>query len=128
MLHFQKIYNDIVIKKTGNVKVGDVIATIGRTGSVTADHVHIQLKKNGKIVNPNSYMDTLATRIEATPLAGSIIRQKPTVASNRIGKLNWKQNTIGVRAVKGGSVNGNPWWYETSTGGYISATVVKEII
>jgi murein DD-endopeptidase MepM/ murein hydrolase activator NlpD len=38
------------------VKQGDIVAFVGNTGRTTTHHVHFEIKKNGKAVNPLSYL------------------------------------------------------------------------
>lgn len=40
-----------------NVKKGDVIATVGSTGSSTGSHLHMEFEKNGKLLNPFFYIE-----------------------------------------------------------------------
>jgi len=43
-----------IIKKSGHVRAGDIIATFGSTGNSSGMHTHMQVKKNGRIVDPYS--------------------------------------------------------------------------
>lgn len=43
---------DVRVKKGDEVKRGQVIATVGNTGKSTAPHLHYEVKKNGRNVNP----------------------------------------------------------------------------
>jgi murein DD-endopeptidase MepM/ murein hydrolase activator NlpD len=47
--------NDFKVKKGQKIKRGDQIGTVGNTGSSTAPHVHYEVMKEGKYVNPVHY-------------------------------------------------------------------------
>lgn len=47
--------NDFNVKKGQKVKRGDKIGTVGNTGSSTAPHVHYEVLKDGKYINPVNY-------------------------------------------------------------------------
>src|SRR5690554_262996 len=47
--------NDFNVKKGQKVKRGDQIGTVGSTGSSTAPHVHYEVMKDGKFLNPINY-------------------------------------------------------------------------
>jgi murein DD-endopeptidase MepM/ murein hydrolase activator NlpD len=47
--------NDFKVKKGQKVKRGDHIGSVGNTGSSTAPHIHYEVLKDGKQVNPVNY-------------------------------------------------------------------------
>jgi murein DD-endopeptidase MepM/ murein hydrolase activator NlpD len=47
--------NDFNVRKGQKVKRGDMIGTVGNTGSSTAPHVHYEILKDGKYINPVNY-------------------------------------------------------------------------
>ena len=52
-------HNKSVLVKVGDIiKQGQIIATMGSTGRSTGPHVHYEVLKNGKHVNPGKYITT----------------------------------------------------------------------
>jgi murein DD-endopeptidase MepM/ murein hydrolase activator NlpD len=48
--------NKLVVKKGQQIRRGDVIGEIGNTGRSTGDHLHYEIRQNGKAVNPHRYL------------------------------------------------------------------------
>ncbi len=48
--------NSLGVKKGDKVVAGQQIATVGRTGNATGNHLHFEVIKNGTRVNPASYL------------------------------------------------------------------------
>ena len=48
--------NSIVVKYGQTVRQGQLIAYSGASGGVTGAHLHFELWKNGKVVNPMQYI------------------------------------------------------------------------
>lgn len=48
--------NKILVKKGQKISQGQVIAESGMTGRVTGPHLHFEVRKNGKPVNPMNYL------------------------------------------------------------------------
>ena len=47
---------EIVAKEGGQVKRGDRIATVGKTGQATGSHLHFALSRDGEFINPQEHM------------------------------------------------------------------------
>ena len=46
----------INVKKGQEVEAGDVIAAVGSTGFSTGNHLHFEIRKDGKQINPEKYL------------------------------------------------------------------------
>jgi murein DD-endopeptidase MepM/ murein hydrolase activator NlpD len=59
-------HNEEILVEVGDrIKQGQVIATMGSSGRSTGPHVHFELLKNGRAVNPTKYMHSKRTRAKA---------------------------------------------------------------
>lgn len=56
--------NKFKVKKGQRVTKGEVIALSGRTGNATCPHVHYEVRKNSKAINPVAYLPMDGVRIE----------------------------------------------------------------
>ena len=50
--HCSKLYVNAGVR----VSAGDKIAAVGSTGNSTGSHLHFEIRKNGKALNPQKYM------------------------------------------------------------------------
>lgn len=49
--------SSILVKKGQQVKTGQLVARVGATGVATGNHLHFEVRKNGKTVNPLTYLN-----------------------------------------------------------------------
>jgi len=50
--------SELLVKPGQKVKAGDTVAKVGETGNVTGAHLHLEIKKDGKRVDPALYVKT----------------------------------------------------------------------
>ncbi len=48
--------SSILVKKGQNIKAGQVVARVGATGVATGNHLHFEVRKNGKPQNPLTFL------------------------------------------------------------------------
>lgn len=81
----------IEVRAGQKVKRGQIIGEVGNTGISTGPHVHYEIHKNGKIVNPINYFHG-----DLTPEEYSILLERSELKINPWIKciLNFRKNCI----------------------------------
>lgn len=51
--------SELLARKGESVELGQTIAAVGNTGNVTGSHLHLELKRDGVLLNPAYYIETL---------------------------------------------------------------------
>jgi len=46
----------LIVKSGMNVEKGDIIGFVGSTGKSTGSHIHFEVRKHGKAVNPEYFL------------------------------------------------------------------------
>ena len=49
--------SSILVKKGQNIRAGQLVAKVGATGVATGNHLHFEVRKNGKTQNPLTYLN-----------------------------------------------------------------------
>ncbi|MDR1514793.1 MAG: M23 family metallopeptidase [Synergistaceae bacterium] len=62
--------DSILVKMGQRVKRGEFIATVGRTGRATTDHVHFEVRVAGKKLDPLKYLPSRPELVKAKSLKG----------------------------------------------------------
>ena len=54
--------NELLVKPGQKVQTGDTIALVGATGNVTGAHLHLELRKDGELIDPSPYIEYQQTQ------------------------------------------------------------------
>ena len=86
--------NDLLVKKGQRVKKGDVLGLVGKTGLVTGPHLHFEIIKSGRAIDPEQYI--LARRdmtveqyiASTTPVNPPQIKNTPTIYEVKLDRYD----------------------------------------
>ncbi len=51
--------SELLVKKGQQIALGETVALVGSTGDVTGAHLHLEMKKDGKRIDPLPYVETI---------------------------------------------------------------------
>ena len=66
----------ILVKMGQQVKAGDFVGTVGRTGRATTDHCHFEVRVAGKKVDPLKYLPNRPEMVKANNWKSSSVKKK----------------------------------------------------
>ncbi len=110
----------LLVKESDNVKAGDVIALVGRTGNATGEHLHFEIRANGTQIDPLAFEGlSLPAGVARTKASDYVVTPDVVFPSNS-GAWELSYVTEGSRIVLRG-VNGSIWYY----GNYVSTPALR---
>ena len=49
--------SELLVQKGEHVKMGEVVARVGSSGNTTGPHLHMEMKKEGRFIDPLPYIE-----------------------------------------------------------------------
>lgn len=63
---YMHMLGNLPVKKGQTVKAGQTIGRVGATGSATGAHLHLEVRNNGKAIDPMSYLTSSGSVMDST--------------------------------------------------------------
>jgi hypothetical protein len=109
----------LMVRVGDRVERGDPIAEVGRSGNATGTHLHFEVLRNGRPVDPIGYLETDALVSALLPSHGDLTRASPAKQPKLEGRRPDSSIDTGRLSRRGGSITdsgqpANPDFYETS--------------
>jgi biotin carboxyl carrier protein len=109
----------LMVRVGDRVERGDPIAEVGRSGNATGTHLHFEVLRNGRPVDPSGYLETDALVSAIPPLHGDLTRAPPARQPKLEGGRPDSSIEPGRLSRNGGLTTdsgqpANPDFYETS--------------
>jgi murein DD-endopeptidase MepM/ murein hydrolase activator NlpD/cell division protein ZapA (FtsZ GTPase activity inhibitor) len=98
--HFQTNFHHlekIKVSVGDKVNVGDVIATVGNSGASVGSHLHYEIQKNGKHMNPVKYLDYSNVDLERRNIYKINSHSTDDYINNITAKFNQMYKPVKIR-------------------------------
>ena len=56
--------HEIKVSPLDTIAAGQIVATVGKTGNVTGPHLHLEIRKEGKAVDPQQFLPSLTVKAQ----------------------------------------------------------------
>lgn len=80
LVHMFAHLSKVLVKVGDQIAVGKQVGAIGATGKATGPHLHYEVRKNGKSIDPTSYANSARTQVSsggASPISSALGADEP---------------------------------------------------